>query len=59
MAGNKPTVPQLCILYGIMKLVGPIPYIGKFAGFVDILMIFRGDKRCAHDLAAGTQVVTA
>jgi uncharacterized RDD family membrane protein YckC len=59
MAGRKPTVPQLCIRYGIMNLLGPIPYIGKIGVMVDILMIFRGDKRCAHDLAAGTQVVAA
>jgi uncharacterized RDD family membrane protein YckC len=26
-------------------------------GLIDILLIFRGDKRCGHDLLAGTKVV--
>jgi uncharacterized RDD family membrane protein YckC len=34
-------------------LIGIIP----FYGLVDVLFIFREDKRCIHDLIAGTHVV--
>ena len=34
-------------------LIGIIPLYG----LIDILFIFRGDKRCIHDLIAGTKVV--
>lgn len=45
------------IRYAIMYLVTAIPFIGAVIGIVDILMIFRSDKRCLHDLVAGTRVV--
>ncbi len=31
--------------------------IHPFLGLVDIMFIFRGDRRCLHDLIAGTKVV--
>ncbi|WP_114767121.1 RDD family protein [Vibrio rhodolitus] len=34
-----------------------IPLIGSFLPTVDVLFIFRKDKRCVHDLIAGTQVI--
>jgi uncharacterized RDD family membrane protein YckC len=39
--------------------IGCIPYIGSIFALVDILMIFRDDRRCLHDLMAGTKVVVA
>ena len=36
-------------------MIGSIP----FYGLVDILFIFRSDRRCIHDLIARTQVVYA
>lgn len=36
-----------------------IPGIGAILGLVDTLFIFRKDRRCIHDLIAGTRVVTA
>ena len=39
--------------------VGMIPFIGGLISIVNICFIFRGDKRCLHDLVAGTQVVNA
>ena len=40
-------------------LIGAIPLIGVVYSLVDICFIFRDDKRCIHDLIAGTQVVKA
>ena len=40
-----------------ISLVGMIPVIGTFLAFIDPLLIFRADRRCAHDLIAGTKVV--
>jgi uncharacterized RDD family membrane protein YckC len=34
-----------------------IPYLGLIFWMVDILLIFRDDRRCLHDLMAGTKVV--
>lgn len=34
-----------------------IPVIGNFLPVVDSLFIFRSDRRCIHDLIAGTKVV--
>jgi len=36
-------------------LLGLIPLYG----LVDILFIFRSDRRCIHDMIAGTQIVEA
>ncbi|WP_328594054.1 RDD family protein [Alcanivorax sediminis] len=47
-------------LYGLRYLVlhvaSQIPVV-NLIGIVDPLLIFRKDKRCLHDLLAGTQVV--
>ena len=42
-----------------MQVVSMIPLVGVLLVWVDILMIFRRDRRCAHDLVAGTRVVKA
>jgi uncharacterized RDD family membrane protein YckC len=34
-----------------------IPGVGGIIGLVDALMIFRSDRRCAHDHIAGTRVI--
>jgi uncharacterized RDD family membrane protein YckC len=38
-------------------LLGAIPYLGSIFSLVDIFFIFREDRRCIHDLIAGTRVV--
>ncbi len=40
-------------------LIGFVPYLGGVFGLVDTLFIFREDRRCIHDLIAGTVVVYA
>ncbi|HVZ63823.1 MAG TPA: RDD family protein [Lacunisphaera sp.] len=40
-------------------LITAVPVIGFLYLIVDICFIFRDDRRCIHDLIAGTQVVTA
>lgn len=42
-----------------MTLLGVIPAAGGFLAGIDPLFIFREDKRCLHDLIAGTRVVRA
>ena len=40
-----------------ISLVSQIPIIGSIIGFINILFIFRRDRRCIHDLFAGTKVI--
>ena len=42
-----------------ISVAGQIPVVGQFLVLVDTLFIFRNDKRCIHDLIAGTRVVEA
>ncbi|WP_146446940.1 RDD family protein [Vibrio cyclitrophicus] len=46
---GKRIIPMVAIAY--------IPFIGPFIPTLDYLFVFRKDKRCLHDLIAGTQVV--
>jgi uncharacterized RDD family membrane protein YckC len=41
----------------VPKVMGMVPYLGAVFHFVDLLYIFREDRRCLHDHFAGTQVV--
>ncbi len=40
-----------------LSLAGIIPLIGQFLVLIDLLFIFRKNRRCVHDLIAGTQVI--
>ncbi|MBL4770916.1 MAG: RDD family protein [Planctomycetes bacterium] len=42
-----------------LTLTASIPIIGGFVSLIDSLFIFRKNKRCVHDLIAGTRVVHA
>ena len=42
-----------------VQVVAQIPGIGQLLTLVDSLFIFREDRRCVHDLIAGTIVVRA
>jgi hypothetical protein len=39
--------------------IGLVPIIGPIYSIVDVLFIFRDDRRCIHDHIAGTRVVVA
>jgi uncharacterized RDD family membrane protein YckC len=41
-------------LVGVLSL---LPIIGSYVNLLDLVFIFRRDKRCIHDLVAGTKVV--
>jgi len=45
--------------YGVYFLLGNIPIIGQFLSLVNILLILGSQKRCGHDLIAGTTVVNS
>ncbi|GAB2520788.1 RDD family protein [Lysobacter humi (ex Lee et al. 2017)] len=56
--GAQPSLPYLLLRrYVPMQAVGLIPFLGTLLSFVDSLLIFRDDRRCGHDLIAGTRVV--
>ncbi|MEG3789251.1 RDD family protein [Lysobacter sp. CCNWLW3] len=58
--GSKPSLGHLLLRrYLPVSVVSSIPFVGMLGGLIDTLMIFRGDRRCAHDLIAGTRVVVA
>lgn len=40
-----------------MNLMAQVPFAGGFVSMADCFFIFRNDKRCLHDLIAGTKVV--
>jgi len=43
--------------YLSILLVGLVPVIGNLLSTLDVLLIFTSDRRCMHDLIAGTKVV--
>lgn len=58
MDGKKPVIGDLIFKrYMFMNLIGIIPWVGSVVAVVDALMVFKADRRCLHDLIAGTQVV--
>jgi len=60
LQGGKPPLGRLLGLrYFPIQLVSNVPFIGPVLALVDVLMIFRNDRRCGHDLIAGTRVVHA
>lgn len=43
----------------IPMVIGAVPLVGAIFSIVDVCFIFRDDRRCVHDLIAGTKVVKA
>lgn len=58
LQGNKPDVSTIILKrYLPVQIAGQVPIVGGLVSLVDILFIFRKDRRCVHDLIAGTQVM--
>ena len=58
--GSQPSVVQLLgKRYLPVQAISSIPFIGFVFGLVNVLFIFRSDRRCVHDLIAGTRVIKA
>lgn len=43
--------------YVVAFVVMGISIIGQLFGLIDFLFIFRGDRRCIHDLLTDTKLV--
>jgi uncharacterized RDD family membrane protein YckC len=43
--------------YVPIQLASVIPGLGSFLPLIDVLFIFREDRRCLHDLICGTKVI--
>lgn len=51
-------LPQVIgMRYGVMGILGSIPFVGGIIGLVNALMVFRKNQRCLHDDIAGTEVI--
>ena len=60
LAGQNPGFVKAVLLRAVVPgIIGAVPLVGSIFSLVDPLFIFRGDRRCIHDLIAGTNVVTA
>ncbi|MSU46593.1 MAG: RDD family protein [Lacunisphaera sp.] len=59
-AGTNPGFVKVVLLRIIVNgFIGVLPFVGVIYSLVDICFIFRDDRRCIHDLIAGTMVVKA
>jgi uncharacterized RDD family membrane protein YckC len=56
--GSRATFVRTVLLRTLLPwLLAWIPFVGWFVLPIDWLVIFREDRRCLHDLIAGTKVV--
>ena len=58
--GSDASFSRLFFLRGVLVLLlWSLPVIGALFWLVDVLCIFRDDRRCVHDMMADTKVVVA
>ena len=56
--GDVPPLGKLLLLrYVAIGVISYAPVVGPFIAVINILFIFRKDKRCIHDIIAGTRVL--
>jgi len=54
--GTQPAFGTLILKrYLPVHVAGSIPVLGTVLTLIDVLLIFRAERRCGHDLIAGTQ----
>lgn len=59
LTGELPGLQKLLLArYLPITVVSMIPIVGSILGLINVLFIFRADRRCVHDLIAGTRVET-
>lgn len=56
-AKNPGFVKAFLLRAFVNGILGAVPCVGSIYSLVDICFIFREDRRCIHDLIAGTQVI--
>jgi uncharacterized RDD family membrane protein YckC len=55
---EKPGFVKAFLLRGLVNaMIGAVPCLGGIYSLVDICFIFQTDRRCIHDLIAGTHVI--
>jgi uncharacterized RDD family membrane protein YckC len=60
LEGRQPSFATLIgKRYLPVQAVTAIPFVGGLLGLVNVLFIFGEERRCLHDLIAGTRVVVA
>ena len=47
------------IRYFVFGVAGQLPVIGQIVSLINVLFVYRKDKRCVHDHLAGTIVIKA
>lgn len=58
MDGRKPEMNDLVFKrYAFVTVLSLVPKAGGVLSLVDALLVFKADRRCLHDMVAGTQVV--
>ncbi len=56
--GQRPSFSHLILnRYLPQWIAGLVPMVGPLLSMIDVLFIFRDDKRCVHDLIADTKVI--
>ena len=54
---ETPNFPKILLRYASMQLTGFLGVFGSLLSLIDLLFIFGEQRRCVHDLIAGTRVV--
>lgn len=52
-----PFLRLIALRYLPVHVIGVVPFVGQLLSMANVLLIFRADRRCGHDLLAGTMVV--
>jgi uncharacterized RDD family membrane protein YckC len=57
---SNPGFVKACLLRAVLPAVlSCVPIVGSVFSIIDVCFIFQQDRRCLHDLIAGTKVVNA